>query len=323
MFIRFILYKLPITYEVGLSYMYMDESTKGWTLSTKEISRRTGSLGNTLKPLLDFYDKKTEGFGYILYNDQPPDKYNAPSSFGHSKGVVMLDRQTGLWLSHSTPKFPEYRSKHFWPQSGNTNAQTFICVSFPYNQFRIIGLQLMYIHAYSFDSELPKTFPEELRCVAQRSCLPRREPWSSVQMLTSTMGRHFTSFAKYGRFKDDLYSGLIVDHMSQDLYVKGWGKMRSPLLSNCTLPHHVYNIKEVRFRRGGAFSDTQDHSKWCVTSDDSWACIADMNREESQMTRAGGAICTDDSAVGKAFGALISKFDECKRSHSTAHQREL
>ncbi|XP_037530529.1 deoxyribonuclease-2-beta-like [Nematolebias whitei] len=316
----FILYKLPNVNNAGLLYLYMDESTNGWQLSQKEINSRSGSLGNTLKPLLDFYDRKTEGFGYMLYNDQPPDPYAAPSSFGHSKGVVMLDRQHGLWLSHSTPKFPTYRNKDFWPKNGNSNAQTFICVNFPYAQFKAIGVQLKYIHAYSYDSVVPTTFHEELRCVAQRSCLPRKAPWSSVTTLTSMMGRSFTSFAKYGRFKNDLYSSLIADYVSEDLFVKGWGKLREPLASNCSSTAHIYNVKEVKLPRRKPFSDTQDHSKWCVTSDGSLTCIADMNRERSQMDRGGGAICTADPVVGRVFRALIFQYEPCKQSNS---EREL
>lgn len=321
----YIVYKLPNVNDRGLSYLYMDESTRGWKLSKEQIDSKTGFLAKTLKPLLDFYKKKTEGFGYILYSDQPPSPYTAPSSFGHSKGVVMLDRNFGLWLSHSTPKFPKYRSTEFWPSSGNSNAQTFLCVTFPYKWFKEIGQQLKYIHVYSFDSEIPKTFHEELRCVAQRSCYPKKQPWFSVKRLNSAAGHIFTSFAKYKRFRDDLYSGLIVDHVSQDLYIKSWGKMRSPLVSNCSarLPHHVYNVKEVQLQRIKAFSDTVDHSKWCVTSDGKWACIADMNREVSQMGRGGGAICTEDPTVGEAFWTLISNNENCKDSQSVPHKREL
>ncbi|KAM4548828.1 deoxyribonuclease-2-alpha-like [Odontesthes bonariensis] len=321
----FILYKLPNVNEDGLSYFYMDEGTNGWKLSKEKINGKSGSMANTLKPLLDFYDRKTEGFGYLLYNDQPPNQKTVSASFGHSKGVVMLDKKTGVWLSHSTPKFPTYRSKDFWPNSGNANAQTFFCVTFAYDQFKDIGLQLKYIHAYSYDFHLPTTFHQELQCVAQRSCYPKSDPWFNVLNLTSTKNRIFLSFAKYTRFGDDLYSGLIASNMPQDLFAKSWGKMREPLASNCSssIPHHVYNVKEVKLPGQKPFVTTMDHSKWCVTSGGDWTCIADMNRERSQMSRGGGAICIKDPIVAKTFRALISKYEVCKRPHDAAQSSEL
>lgn len=51
--IRYIVYKLP-----GLSYMYMDERTNGWKLSGNTINSSSGTLGNTLEPLLDYYVRK-------------------------------------------------------------------------------------------------------------------------------------------------------------------------------------------------------------------------------------------------------------------------
>ncbi|XP_070817527.1 plancitoxin-1-like [Chaetodon trifascialis] len=306
----YILYKLPKADGDGLSYLYMDENTKGWTLSSKNINSQSGTVANTLKPLLDFYNRKTEGFGYMLYNDQPP-RGLAPASFGHSKGVVMLDRQTGVWLSHSAPKFPAYRSKNFWPDSGSINAQTFMCVTFSYDEFIKIGLQLKYIHAYSYDSDIPKTFHNELRCVAQRRCYPKKEPWFNVMKLTSARGREFSSFAKYTRFGDDLYSGLIANNLKQVLHVKSWGRMQRPLPSNCSIPHHVYNVKTVKLN-GQSFPDTVDHSKWCVTPNGGWACIADMNREVSQMRRGGGAICTENFTVAKVFNDAIQESEPCR-----------
>lgn len=319
----YILYKYPNMDNRGLSYLYMDERTNGWILSKENINSASGTLANTLKPLLDFYDRKIEGFGYMLYSDQPPDPYVAPSSFGHSKGVVMLDKKTGVWLSHSTPKFPAYRKKAFWPSSGNANAQTFMCVTYSYDKFKEIGLQLKYIHAYSYDSAIPQTFHNELRCVAQRDCYPKKEPWSRVATMTSLSGRNFLSFAKYKRFGDDLYSGLVAKTIKGSLYVKSWGKMRRPLSSNCSasIPNHVYNVKKVKLPNTKPFSDTVDHSKWSVTSGGGWTCIADMNREESQMERGGGAICTNDSIVGMAFYEMNAAYEQC--SNPDARNREL
>ncbi|XP_034085861.1 deoxyribonuclease-2-alpha-like isoform X2 [Gymnodraco acuticeps] len=298
----YILYKLPLGSSNGLSYLYMDESTNGWKLSRNTIGSSSGTLGNTMKPLLDYYVRKTEGFGYILYNDQPGNNRTVSSSYGHSKGVVMLDKDTGVWLSHSTPKFPKYQSQSFWPKSGNVN-----------------GLQLMYIHPYAYDYDIPKTFHMELQYVARMTDYPTKDPFSRVEHLMSLGGKRFVSFAKHTRFHDDLYSGLIVKFMLESLYVKGWGnKGRSiQLPSNCStrIPHHVYNVKMVKLLKK-VYNDTEDHSKWCVAPNIGWICIADLNRHESQTNRGGGAICFKNVAVAKAFKTTIKDYERCVTPHS-------
>ncbi|XP_051803451.1 deoxyribonuclease-2-alpha-like [Acanthochromis polyacanthus] len=310
----YILYKYPHMIGGGLKYLYMDaHSTNGWTLSTKIISE-SGALANTLEPLLDFYDKPTTDFGYLLYNDQPPD-CAVSQSYGHSKGVVMLDKtgKTGVWLSHSTPRFPTYHNRNFWPNNGNRNAQTFLCVTFPYNIFGEIGEQLNYIRVFPFDSYIPADFPNELRCIAQRNCDPPRAPWNRIAMLTSYAGRIFVSVAKYSSFGDDLYSGLISRSLRKNLFVRTWGNPgQSHLLpSNCSNPDcNVYNVKVVKLPQA-FLTDTVDHSKWCVTEDGPMTCIADLNRMESQKKRGGGAICTDDRVVVRAFYALIRRCEPC------------
>ena len=57
---------------------------------------------------------------------------------------MMEKDKTGLWLLHSTPRFPKI-GQSFWPKSGTKNAQTFICVTFNYDQFKAIGNPSSYL----------------------------------------------------------------------------------------------------------------------------------------------------------------------------------
>lgn len=85
-------------------------------------------------------------------------------------GLLMIDKNAdGVWLLHSTPQFPFRRDQNnFWPRSGVTNAQTFICVTFPYSQFMDIGNVFLYVLIFSvfvaywqwLSSTCPHTFRE-------------------------------------------------------------------------------------------------------------------------------------------------------------------
>uniref|UniRef100_A0AAY4E147 Deoxyribonuclease-2-alpha n=1 Tax=Denticeps clupeoides TaxID=299321 RepID=A0AAY4E147_9TELE len=200
----YILYKQPsINDENGLVYLYMDESTGGWVPAHNPIDDQKSALAQTLLPLFQHFTNETINFGYILYNDQPPEPFKtASSSFGHSKGLVMMDQETGIWLSHSTPHFPGFDITGFWPNSGYANGQTFICGTYKYSAFRNIAVQLQYIHVYSFDAYIPEYFYPELQCVVDKGCYPKKTPWDRQLNMTSLGGHSFISYAKYSRYHD-------------------------------------------------------------------------------------------------------------------------
>lgn len=57
--------------------------------------------------------------------------------------MVDKDKKQGIWLLHSKPQFPYKRNQNkFWKPGGNIKAQTFICVTFPYDEFEKIGKEL-------------------------------------------------------------------------------------------------------------------------------------------------------------------------------------
>lgn len=64
---------------------------------------------------------------------------NAPDSLPPA-GVVLLDKNQGFWLVHSTPHFPPVQKAQFsYPCSGVVNGQNFICVTYPLERFQTIG----------------------------------------------------------------------------------------------------------------------------------------------------------------------------------------
>ncbi|XP_028457163.1 deoxyribonuclease-2-beta-like [Perca flavescens] len=338
---RYIIYKASNVKDktniktTGLEYIYIDskDQTKKTSKDHKDnngkdklINHPDGVLANTLKPIFTTSSTTTD-FGFISYSDQPPAvngvKPPVGPTYGHSKGVVMMEKdKTGIWLLHSTPRFPFKRDQNFWPSNGAMNAQTFICVTFKYNQFKQIGQHLLNIAAYPFDHHIPLGFHQELIDVTEK----KKTPGQKIQDLTSAglTGTVFRSFAKHNidkdikdtdakRFDGDLYRTIAEEYGS--VRVQTWHSKPEEIINTQNQPQ-VLNIECVKTDLGNgkvAWGPTKDHSKWCVAVDNNnhLICIADMNRCLSQYKRPGGALCFEHQQASELFKGLIAKPEEC------------
>ncbi|XP_018427240.1 PREDICTED: deoxyribonuclease-2-alpha, partial [Nanorana parkeri] len=201
----FIVYKLPRqghSEEAGMTYMYLDSNSGGWVSGASLMNSTDSAVGRTVNQLYKF--SQSQNVAYILYNDQPPVDTNGGSR-GHTKGVILLDKEKGFWLVHSTPNFPPPASeKYDWPGSAHHNGQSFLCVTYPYLQFREIGTQLLYNTITPYDSSVPAGFCGDLPDL--KSAAMKKEvsspPWNRQVTLTSAGGKTFVSFAKHARFGD-------------------------------------------------------------------------------------------------------------------------
>ncbi|XP_067829082.1 deoxyribonuclease-2-alpha-like [Heptranchias perlo] len=324
----FIIYKLPKDVDgSGLTYMYIDSTTGGWKPGKYSMNQTDGTVGRTLQQLYGRSTSQSKDVAYVLYNDQF--SVDSITYGGHTKGVVLLDQKQGFWLIHSTPHFPPRTDESYsWPHNGLRNGQSFLCVTYPYSQFKEIGTQLLYNNPHVYDHSIPPAFAGDLVNLSKAAVGEhvKAPPWKREVTLSSAAGKQFISFAKYRKFGDDLYSGWVAGFFQSDLLVETWPNSAHTSPSNCTMNYAVFNVRRIKFTAEISFKRRVDHSKWCVTQSDrdvKWTCIGDINRDQAQEHRGGGTVCTDDPVVWDSFSRLVASCEFCQCSCSEEQRRNV
>ena len=303
------MYKLPILPKQrdillrrGLGYVYMtSDNDSEWKFSKKSINDTNSIPGRTLAPLYD----STKNLFHILYNDDPPNM-SMSLYWGHTKGVVLFNGKEGLWLIHSSPRFPiepvtekiingtkgpetiTVENKYFYPTSAVKFGQSFLCISLPASQMNALGVQLMYNRPRIYSAEVPESIKSNFRnlTLAAEKEYVRKAPWFNKISLKSKGGVEFISFAKARQFNKELYSDWVASDLQSDMMVETWSNGAGELPSNCKNKFQVLDVKEVSVILSQnedtfvKFKNSQDHSKWAVTSEqnNSVVCIGDINR---------------------------------------------
>ncbi|XP_062278717.1 deoxyribonuclease-2-alpha [Scomber scombrus] len=335
----FYIYKLPKDHhskspQKGEMYLLLEKGSEGWTDGKVTVNDTTGALGRTVGQL--YSQRKNTEVAYILYNDQPPQKDvgdrwedNSGSRGGHTKGVVILDKNQGFWLVHSTPQFPpvQQAGEYYYPSSGVTNGQNFICVTYPLDRFRTIGEQLQINQPNVYDCDVPESLASlvpELAAVCKKKYLsgnvfPHIKLVSNRSVtLTSKDGTNFISFAKGASFDNDLYHSWVAPTLQSNLLVQFWVRSSGILPSDCSLGWKVLDIKTISPGKTFTFKTTQDHSKWAVSTKAAvsgvgggWVCVGDINRNKAEEKRGGGTVCLRDPVVWKAYRTAALECEAC------------
>lgn len=335
----FYLYKLPKeehrkSPQQGELYLLLEKGSEGWTNGKGTVNDTAGALGRTVGQL--YSQRKNAEVAYILYNDQRPPVYvgdrwvdNSGSSRGHTKGVVLLDKNQGFWLVHSTPHFPPVRQEgqFYYPSSGLNNGQNFICVTYPLDRFQTIGEQLQINQPNVYDCDVPESLASLVPALAavckkkHRSdhIFPHVKPVSNRSVtLTSKAGTDFISFAKGASFANDLYHSWVAPALQSDLLVQFWVRSTGVLPSDCSHGWSVLDITLIKPGQSFTFKNTRDHSKWAVSAKAAgsgvgggWVCVGDINRNEAEEKRGGGTVCLRDPVVWKAYRTAALECQAC------------
>jgi deoxyribonuclease-2 len=280
----FTLYKLPKEHirnfeaeelnnpylDLGLAYTFITNKNQDkWQFSSLSINDTNSLPGKTLDI---FYNMDDPNLGYLLYNDQA-DKVTIIK--GHTKGIILFNSNSAIWIVHSIPKYPPKKSEKLYSihSSQCIFGQSMLCMSFNFDQLDAIGRQLLYNFPQIYDFHIPdglkdnKVLNNLIRATQGEHV--KQPPWYNTELLTTVHGESLISFAKFTSYEDDLYSGLVAPSLKSSLLTETWNNGAGTLRSNCSqnLPYHVMNIEQLQFDfLNVKFSVHHDHSKWAVTT---------------------------------------------------------
>ena len=337
----YVLYKLPIlTYAQGFArngsaYLHFSSaSTEGqWSLSEVAIDDPASPPGLTLTPVYDAPER--DDLQYVFYNDEWPDG-SSSSTKGHTKGAVAFAGDQGFWMIHSVPKFPPAPGEgrqYSYASNGYTYGQSFLCITFPTSELDKVAKQVTLNEPFTYASKDFIYHPLKLPVVDERHPAPSqqhasvpenrslngREPaefagaTSNIEVISSSYGSLFTSFAKSRDYGADLYSGLVAPRLSAGLYAETW---RASLPSDCSGSYQVENVRNVTAstaQQAFDFGSTKDHSKWAVSSSAArpWVCVGDINRAETQQKRGGGTACLEHAGLWSIYSQMVTVWEAC------------
>lgn len=137
----------------GLNYLFITPSSTQWALSSRLINATDSMPGRSLSPA---YRNNVDNF-VLMYNDEPPNA-KTDGTRGHTKGVVIANDISGLWLVHSVPKYPPpVEDGHYdYPHTGTLYGQSFLCISFTAEQIEKVGKQLQFNEPHFYSSHVPE-----------------------------------------------------------------------------------------------------------------------------------------------------------------------
>jgi len=315
-------------YPSGWQYAYMD--------ATRKLAKGDGKLGDghsavdkTLNQLYSDHSK----YSYAMWNDEPPNKSPVKAPKAHAKGLIVMDKHQGFWLTHSIPLFPKAAehaksaSSSFKDAKQPTYGQSFLCITFPTSEVskivKLFETDWMVIYDKADNAKIGGTFADWALNSAHTAADDKAHS-TVVSTVRSKGGHNFVAFAKNAAFHKDLYEGLVASHFKKAFITETWQNGAGKLPTWCKGKAHQYTVEnadKVKFPgTNGDWDESNDHSKWAVSEDGKTFCVGDINRQTGQEKRGGGTICIENAHIAKQMRDAITEVQhECKPRMNEVH----
>lgn len=233
---------------------------------------------------------------------------------GHAKGVVAMDKNSGFWLIHSVPKFPDLRPPEFTWGASTIYAQHFLCLTIDTKNANALFNTLTYNWPIVFDYWLPSELVSMFPALQPLATGTRSK--GATMLPLPVQGFNFQVYAKSSDWGKDLYE----DHVQQSLKLpfrwETWRRDTSmPSYCKPQYPYESLNVMSMKFDSTAHYNYTMDHCKWGISSVESspWVCVGDINRMTSQFNRGGGTACLQNKPLWAALNGVIGSVAECTK----------
>ena len=293
----------------GLGFFYTDPST---TLSEapSNLGATTGNpLYYSLQPV---YQKDDDNIGYMMVSDQPPHRESNPSdTYAHKKGVLIYDKDNGIFIEHSVPRYPndpKNTSTYSYPDTGTTYGQSFLCTTLTHDDIDKWAKGMLIERGYVYTHNTPSFAKTVSSSIPKIINADWNEDDMTLESSISTQKADFILFSKHRKWGKDLYHDLIAPYFKKDVYAETWSRGTGTFTSNCSGSYSAYNVLSVNFL-DVEWERTKDHSKWCVVGD--YVCIGGINRQQKQTERGGGTWCRKDSTFANKMKKIITEYQSC------------
>jgi len=119
-------------------------------------------------------------------------------------------------------------------------------------------------------------------------------------------------FSKSPKYQKFLFEDVIQPYLGSNMLVESWGRPYQDPACSPMFKNTNQNIKNIEFPNGDGWKNTQDHSKWGITTGAvKLSCLCDINRMNSQAKRGGSCLCLDNTSLYKALSSLPTGTDAC------------
>ena len=260
-----------------------------------------------LNKILDYIINDDFGTNYIIWNDDIS-IINEKSKFSnknkaHSKGILLYDSFSGLYLSHSIPKYPLRDNRNNIlkeiPKNAVKYGQSLICISLSKSEAEIILKILININVKVVKS----VYYDRVNIFSNLSLLDlitneknNNDIINYAIKIKSINFKEFNFILKNHKHKVIRFDTSLRKLYNDDFYVRIWSR---PYLSEADAgKFYIKNIYNIKLRNYSIHVN-KDHSKWAVSKNESIVCFSNLNHVESHKNRGGLIICFEEKILNK------------------------